>query len=268
MNRRTVTLGCVLVLFALLAEDAGAAPKRTRKKQEPKPANAISFEYQYEHFGSSTEPWSLATAEYSHRFDFGSVIGRLNRARRFGESGTQIEVDAYPRLGRGMYLYTNVGLSGDRIFPRQRFGAELYKSLPNSYEASVGLRQLNFASTNVTLFTGTIAKYRGNYYYVARPYVSHRTNGMSFSGQLMLRTYFATADDYASLMATFGTSPTDDIAPDAVDRRQSWSVRASAQRALLRNLIVVTRVGYRSEQIRQGSYRRGWVIGAGIERRF
>lgn len=267
MNRRVATLGCGIVLLALLAQNAAAAPNRARKKQEPKAQNAISFEFEYHDFGNSHDPWSLATVEYSHRFGFGSVIGRVNRAHRFGQSGRQIEVDAYPRLGRGMYLYTNVGFSADRVFPRQRFGAELYKSLPNSYEASAGFRQLNFGS-NVTLFTGSIAKYRGNYYYVARPYISNRTDGISVSGQLMLRTYFATADDHASLTATFGSSPTEDIAPDAVDRRQSWSVRAGAQRALRRNLIVAARVGYRSEQIRQDSYRRGWVVSAGIERRF
>lgn len=91
----------------------------------------------------------LAAAELSHRFDFGPVIGRVNQARRFGESGTQLEVDAYPRIGRGMYLYANAGVSQQRIFPRQRFGAELYKNLPNALETSLGFRQLNFKNTRV-----------------------------------------------------------------------------------------------------------------------
>lgn len=265
---RAIAVGLLLALFAMLATDASAATKPSRKKPDPQPGNAVSFELDYEDFGDAYKPWSLATAELSHRFDFGSVIGRVNRARRFGKSGTQIEVDAYPRLGRGMYLYTNAGVSQDSIFPRRRFGVELYKSLPSSFEASLGLRQLSFTRKDVTLFTGSVAKYRGNNYYVIRQYLSRRSGGTSFSGQFMVRTYFATADDYASLMATVGNSPTEDIAPDAVDRLVSWSVRASAQRVLSRNLIVTTRVGYRDEAIRLSAHRRGWVVGMGVKRRF
>lgn len=265
---RATGAGLLLALSAMLVADASAEPRASRKGPEPQLRNAVSFELDYEDFGVAYKPWSLAAVELSHRFDFGSVIGRINRARRFGQSGTQIEVDAYPRLGRGMFLYASAGVSQDSIFPRRRLGVELFKSLPSSFEASLGLRRLSFTSTNVTLFTGSIAKYRGNNYYVIRQYLSRRPGGTSFSGQFMVRTYFATADDYASLMATVGNSPTEDVTPDAVNRLRSWSVRASAQRVLIRNLIVTTRVGYRDEAIRLTTHRRGWVVGVGVKRRF
>ena len=259
---------CVLVVLLLAAENSAAATKKRRQKPLPKPKNAVSFEYEYETFGSSFKPWMLATAEMSHRFDFGPVIGRVNRARRFGESGTQVEVDAYPRIGRGMYLYLNAGRSEQQIFPRERFGAELYKNLPNAFETSLGFRQLNFKNSSVTLFTGTIAKYSGNNYYVARPYVSHHGSGTSLAAQFTARTYFATADDYASVIATFGKSPTEDITPDAVNRLSSGSVRVTAQRLLIRNVIFSARVGYSDEQIRLAGHRRGWIVGTGLQRRF
>ncbi|GAC1432946.1 MAG: hypothetical protein NVSMB68_05390 [Thermoanaerobaculia bacterium] len=260
---------CLLMILLLAAVDGAAATKRSKqKKAPPKPKNAVSVDYEHENFGNSFAPWSLASAEFSHRFDSGPLIGRINRARRFGQSGTQVEVDAYPHIGRGMYLYANAGKSQDRIFPRERFGLELYKNLPNAFETSVGFRQLNFASTKVTLFTGTVAKYSGNNYYVARPYISHGTAGTSFTGQFTARRYFATADDYVSLVATAGKSPTEDIAPDAVNRISSWNLRATAQRTLIRNLIGSARVGYRNEEIGPSRTRRGWMIGTGIQRRF
>lgn len=270
MNDRRVAAGWILCGFVVfsLAADAGAATKARRKKPEPKPKSAISFEYEYQTFGGFFTPWVLATAEMSHRFDFGPVIGRVNRARRFGESGTQVEVDAYPRIGHGMYVYANAGWSQQRIFPRARFGAEIYKNLPNAFETSLGFRQMNFTSTSVTLFTGTIGKYNGNNYYVVRPYVSNHGNGMSFTGQVTARTYFATADDYASVTATYGKSPTEDITPDAVNRLSSWNIRATAQRVLIRNLVFSARVGYRDEEIRLARHRRGWFVGTGIQRRF
>ena len=268
MSRRCIVAVCAVVVFALVADGAAAAPKPARRRPAPRPDNAVSLEYEYENFGDNYDPWALGMLELSHRFDFGSVIGRINRARRFSRSGTQFEADAYPRLGKGMYLYTNVGFSNASIFPKQRFGAELYKSLPNSYEASIGFRQLNFENSNVTLYTGTIAKYKGNFYYSARPYVSRSTSGTSFSGQFMLRNYFATADDYVSFVATAGSAPTEDITPDAVNRRRSFNVRVTAQRTIIRNLLFQAQVGYRDEQIRQAAYRRGWLIGAGIEHRF
>lgn len=250
------------------AESAAAAARRRQKILDERPRNAVSLEFEYETFGGSFTPWSLAAAELSHRFDFGSVIGRINQARRFNQSGTQFEVDAYPRIGRGMYLYANAGASQQRIFPRTRFGAELYKSLPNAFEASIGFRQLNFRTANVTLYTGTIAKYSGNNYYVLRPYIARQDKGTSFSGQVMLRTYFASADDYASLTATLGKAPTEDITVDSVNRVGSWNLRAAAQRVLVRNLLLKAQVGYRNEEIRLTAHRRGWSVGTAIQRRF
>lgn len=251
------------MVLLLAAFDAAAA-----QRPEARPKNAFSFEYEYEAFGGSFAPWVLATAELSHRFDFGPIIARVNHARRFGQGGTQLEADAYPRLGHGMYLYANAGTSQSAIFPRQRFGAEIYKNLPNAFETSLGFRQLNFTSTSVTLYTGTIAKYSGNNYYVVRPYFSHHANGDALTGQFMMRTYFATADDYASLTATYGKSPTEDITPDAVDRLSSWNIRATAQRVLIPNVVFSLRVGYSNEQFRLTAHRRGWIVGAGIQRRF
>lgn len=258
---------CLLIVVMLCAPAADALAA-TRKKADPKPDNAVSFDFEYENFGSAYSPWKLAWVEVQHRFDFGPVIGRVNRARRFGQSGTQLEVDAYPRISPTMYLYANAGVSGDDIFPRQRLGLELYKNLPNGYEASAGLRQLNFKSAHVTLFTGTVAKYLGNNYYMFRPYLSSRSGGTSTSAQFEVKTYFATADDNAAIIATYGKAPTEDIAPDAVNRLTSWNVRATAQKVLIRNLIFNARVGYRDEQIRQTAHRRGWMVGAGIQHRF
>lgn len=264
VERPLFVLGLTALLFA--AGSAVAAPRR--QKPEPVPQNAISADYEYEAFEGSFSPWTLASIEGLHRFGFGPVIARVNRARRFGESGTQLEVDSYPKLGHGMYLYANAGVSGQRIFPRTRVGAELYKSLSNAWEASAGFRQLNFRSASVTLLTGTVAKYRGNNYYSVRPYLALHGGRTSASAQATARKYFATADEYASIVATYGKSPTENIAPDAVDLLTSWNLRLSAQHALIRKLIVNAHVGYSDEQIRLATHRRGWSVGAGVQRRF
>lgn len=261
---------CSCLAILLFAGSTEAATKKVRKKKpaEPKPKHAVAVDLEYQNFGGSFSPWTRESVEYLHRLDFGPLIGRLNHGRRFNQSGTQFEVDAYPQLGRGMYLYANAGYSAQSIFPRTRVGAELYKSFPNALEGSLGFRQLNFRSSHVTLYTGSAGKYMGNDYYVVRPYVSRREGATAFSGQVMMRRYFATADDHASITATAGKAPTENIAPDAVNLLNSWSVRAEAQKAIFPKFLVKARVGYTSEQIRASTYRRGWLIGAGVQRRF
>jgi YaiO family outer membrane protein len=152
------------------------------------------------------DPMQYHTFKLSHITKYGSVIAKLNFNRRFNENGTQFEVDLYPKIAKGLYAYLNFGLANSAIFPDFRYGAELYKSLPHSFEASLGFRSLQY-STTTTIYTGSIGWYTGNDYWSIRPYFTPGDSGTSTSGALTYRKYRANADNYLSLGYSMGFSP-------------------------------------------------------------
>ena len=262
----------VTALFALALPLA--AQEKPKVEATPdlnaEPRNAISVDYEYEHYQQNAlEPWRLYTGELSHKFGFGSVIARVNRAHRFGEWGTQYELDAYPHIMPGMYAYLNAGISHDSIFPTHRYGGEIFKTLGHAFEGSIGFRRLLFTGTKVTLYTGSLAKYKGDYYFALRPYVSHdNVTGTSWSGQLEARSYGATADDYWGIRGSYGKSPTEDIILQEIARLKSWNGALFFKKRFTRTWVLNGRAGYRDQEFQLNSHRRSYYAGAGLELRF
>jgi len=170
--------------------------------------NSIGLNYTYDYFNNAS-PWQLTYLQYKLKTAIGAVIGRFNYANRFGLTGYQMEVEAYPKLSDKSYGYVNVGYSPSTLFPTFRLGMDYNRTLPNAFEASLGYRYLNFGSTNVMIYTGNVGKYVGNYWFSLRPYLVPGGSNVSVSGILTARRYFATADNYIGLQVGYGTSPDD-----------------------------------------------------------
>ena len=170
--------------------------------------NSVGISYTLDYF-SNIPSWHWAYIQYKHKTSLGAIIGRVNYANRFGSNGYQVEVDAYPTLFKMSYAYLNVGYSPTSLFPVFRAGMDYNRKLPNAFEASLGFRYLNFGSSNVTIFTGHVGKYLGNYWFSFRPYVTPGNKSVSLSGSLMGRRYFSSAENYVGLQIGYGTSPDD-----------------------------------------------------------
>lgn len=169
----------------------------------------------YTFTGSYTHDWfsdifgqsKKAYAQLSRRTNYGSVIGRMNYANRFNSHGLQPELDFYPSITDGWYGYLNVGYTTSTLFPEWRFGAELYMSLPRGFEASAGFRHLIFRGSSVTIFTGSVTKYYGNWMFTARPYFTPSDVGVSRSLNLLMRRYYGGPGTFITLRGGFGFSP-------------------------------------------------------------
>lgn len=261
------------VLFAVagvlcLAVTIGAQETSPAEEEKKTQKTEFRYSFEYESFADDFDIWREHSVELSHKFRYSSLIGRINTAKRFGDWGQQYEVDAYPKLGKGVYAYVNAGYSDARFFPEWRYGAEIYKNLPASFEASLGFRQLNFQNSNVTLYTGSISKYHGNYFTTLRPFVSEKEDGLSVSGSLQVRRYYATADDYLSFVVSYGESPEPDLTVDEINRLESWAVRVTGHTVIRRSLVLTGRAGYRDQQFPNDLHRRSYFVGAGFGRRF
>jgi YaiO family outer membrane protein len=169
--------------------------------------NGVGINYAADIFSGDYDPMHSGYVQLSRRTTLGSLFARWNLAKRFNTQGMQIETDLYPRLGDGVYAYLNYGFSESDLFPRHRGGAELYTKLPRSAEGSVGFRHLYFGpASSVTIYTGSLGLYFGNYWISFRPYFIPSDAGVSKSASIALRRYLGDAENFVSLRAGAGFS--------------------------------------------------------------
>jgi len=168
--------------------------------------NAIGVSSSIDLYSDVFDPMQLHSFDYTRVTKYGSIIAKVNFSRRFQDNGGQFEIDLYPKITKGLYAYLNVGFSNSYLFPDVRFGGELYKSLPHSFEASLGIRTLKYDSTT-NIFTGSIGWYFGNSYLSFRPYITPGDSGSSKSGTLNYRKYRSDANNYFSVLVGIGFSP-------------------------------------------------------------
>jgi len=264
LGRWRVASGCLLA--CLLAGPAGAAADRAASG-DAAPLDKVGVLYEFEDYNDIRD-WSLLEIEWSHKYPFGSVIGRVNLARRFGEAAEQYEIDAYPKITRRTYAYLNVGFAADSFFPERRYGGELFWNLPKRFEASLGFRRLEFENSDVTLYTGSLGYYQGNYYYSFRPYVARKPNGTSRSGHFLMRRWFGGREDYWTLRVGTGSTPDADLDVSEVGRLRSSKIELSAQKVVRPGWILRGNAGYRDQDFGFDRNRRSVVLGAGFQRLF
>jgi YaiO family outer membrane protein len=158
-------------------------------------------------FSSIYDQMHYFYGQYSKETQKGTVVARYNLNRKFNTFGSQIEMDAYPSLGKGRYAFLNIGYSNSFIFPTWRYGAQVYQNLPKAVDASLGFRLLNFSGSKVWIYTGSLGKYYGNSYFFITPYIIPSDEGFSKSLSLTYRKYTANEDQYFGVRVGFGFSP-------------------------------------------------------------
>ncbi len=168
--------------------------------------NTIGINSSVDFYSKTFDPMQYHTLKYARQTKYGSIIAKVNFNRRFNENGMQYEVDMYPKISKGLYAYANLGFSNSFLFPDIRYGAELYKSLPKSFEVSLGFRSLKYTTTT-NIYTGSIGWYKGNSYFSFRPYLTPGDKGMSKSGTFTYRYYGSDADNYIGISTGIGFSP-------------------------------------------------------------
>jgi len=170
--------------------------------------NAISITYNYSHFDKQfDDDWHIVGVSYKRVTPIGSVILRGNYANKFSSNGTQIELEAYPRLSKMFYLYVGGAYSGDvGLFPKYRTGVSLNANLPHSFEAEIGYRQLYF-SNNIWMYTASVGKYYKNFWFNLRTYITPDSKNISHSYTGTIRYYTKSAQDYIAFQIGTGISP-------------------------------------------------------------
>jgi YaiO family outer membrane protein len=160
-------------------------------------------------YGDHTSTWQEESVSLKRGLNAGSMILRFSQASRFGLHSTLGEVDWYPSLRPGTYLYLNAGYSPQgELYPTYRAAAELFQNLGKGYEASLGMRRLQFSASHINIFTGTFGRYHKNWFGSVRTYiVPDSQQGTSVSYQFLARRYFHDSQRYASFTYSRGRTP-------------------------------------------------------------
>ncbi len=177
--------------------------------------NAISVDYGFDSYKTTYGFQQLQDLTYTRVTKMGSINFRLYTAQRFDRFGSQFEIEAYPSLFDKTYAYVSYAYSGTALFPKHRMGLEVFRSLPASFEASLGMRYLKFSSSDVTIYTATLGWYVGNIWLSARTYITpdKDVGAVSKSVSLRGRYYLNSTNTFIGASAGFGFSPESEIEP-------------------------------------------------------
>jgi YaiO family outer membrane protein len=255
-------------MFSVALASTAAAQGEPDQRPLPKPLRTLGVDYGYANYQGDIDAWHLASISIGDRRAWGAVAGRLNLARRFATNGAQAEVDAYRSLGKRAYGYLNAGYSRTAVFPDWRWGGEYFRSLPRAYEASLGVRRLHFGGPPVTLFTGAVGRYTGNYWLSLRPFVRDKSSGVSAAASLTARRYRQDPDNYVGARIGYGSSPSDDIIASQLTRTSSMQVALNGSGAASTRAVTTWSLGFEREELSPSEFRNRWGFGVGAKLRF
>jgi YaiO family outer membrane protein len=264
LKEATATVKKLLAMNSGHAEAKVLLERLEYSKQEYK----LTLDYAYDVFDKTFDPWHQVSVSLNRQLSLGPLIGRLNYAHRFGRDAVQYEVDFYPRIRRGTYLYLNAGYSANSIFPEYRLGSEVYQSLPRSYEASLGFRRLQFPGSGVTIYTGSLGKYYRNYWFSFRPYVTPSSIGASASYSGTVRIYLDDADRYFTFSAGAGSFPDERNTTLDTFRLRTAKVSVDGRFRMGRGLFGTATAGFDTQEITRGNRRNHFNIGFSLEKTF
>lgn len=164
--------------------------------------------YSYDYLSAGRDAQHEASLSMRGPTPRGSLIGRFSRADRFGDHSYQLDADFYPHIRPGTYAYLNFGGSPDAaLYPQYHLGSDIFQSVGHGFEATIGYRHLQF-SDGVNIFTFALYKYRGDWIYSGRMYLTPDDIGVGKTGVFAMKRLFGNegTHDFLEFRFSFGSS--------------------------------------------------------------
>ncbi len=217
---------------------------------------------------SSLDPWHWVSLEHKETFGFGPIIFKLNYADRFQNAATQVEVESYPTLRKGTYLYTGFGFSKSDLFPSFRFGLEAFQALPSDYEVSLGFRYLEVPEKKIPIYVGSLGKYWQSYWFNATTYVSSTNSSLSKSWIFKMRKYLSKPANHLELYVGSGVSPDANLGGEEINYLGSRSFGSSYKQELNSKYDFTVGIHFSNLETRVGAYRGDTGVQLALSRRY
>ena len=121
----------------------------------------------------------IATIQYSHKFDKGTLTARLNYAGRITGSGYQFELDGTLIHNRRWYSFANIGIGYSDtfiVFPPFKFSYSIFHNFDKGYDGELGFRYIKLDSSNnsVSVLAGVSKEWK-YFYFTFKGFLSDMT---------------------------------------------------------------------------------------------
>jgi YaiO family outer membrane protein len=255
LGRRREARQVVTTLLSRFPGHVQARSLKNRLDTELRPWT-LTMGYGDDRFSDGRIPWHELSTSLTRQTPVGSVIGRVSRASRFGFSDRLYEVDFYPSFRPGTYGFVSYGRAqDDALFPNYRVAADIFQSLGNGFEGSLGMRRLAFSSTT-DIYLGSLTRYVGNWMLTAKVFTVPDYDGPedSVSVHALVRRYIK-GDGESFLTAGYSRGASREELSDSAELQQldADTVRAGAEVLFGRTVVAVTGSTSRQERVRGGT---------------
>jgi YaiO family outer membrane protein len=177
----------------LLALDATNQQARQMRQRlvESQRSWSIGAGYGYDGFSDRRTPWQEQWLMLRRRTGIGSVIFTGSRADRYHETDQQYELEAYPRIRPGTYMYLDSAFSPNQVwYPKYRLGAHVYQSFGRGYEGSIGCSRLGFGD-GINIYIASLSKYISRWLLIGQVFIRPKDIGTNASYHAAFRYYFS-----------------------------------------------------------------------------
>ena len=183
--------------------------------------------------------WREAALTARNNTELGPTIVRLKRVERGPLSDGRLEMELYPAFPHGYLVLAGGASTSSTVYAKTTASAELFGSLTDHLEASVGYRRMNF-DTGVDMLGGSVGAYAGQFLLGSR--VSHVLHDAGTSVILSARRFFGDGGAYLGAKLATGSVPVELRTPTDFTVRFSQSVSAES-RFVVRRLLVLSLEG-------------------------
>ena len=236
--------------------------------------NEIGVSYNYINFSEeylNYQNWHTTSAEYQHNFNRTAVIGRINYSDREINSGSLVELEAYPVFNERFYAFTNLGFSNGAVFPEFRGSVSLHYNFLKILEGEVGGRILNFSGQSY--FSGILglSAYYEQFYFNARTFIGPERSGQLIQNyQFNVRYYLKDADNYLFARLGSGVSPDErtDYTQIQYPGLETYYLSAGINKTFGMNHIVQLSAGFLTENITEDLQGNQFLANFGYRYRF
>jgi YaiO family outer membrane protein len=237
--------------------------------------HATETNYIYAFFSDNTPHWHWINLQQTRRLNKHLINFGLNYTYRFNTSAVQYDINAYPVLSQKVYAYLNAAYSQGVTFPRLRSGAELFRTLGENHEVSLGLRYFDFRESKSTIITGSLSQVYKSYLFTLRPYINFSDKSVAPAGSIIMRRYLKDNKfNFMSLSVNYGFVPDNptqyaiviqNVLPASeVYLLKSVGIRLDFQHDFYRSLKIKSLLSYEKEEFIQGRFRNRISTGFGL----
>ena len=235
--------------------------------------NNFQSSFVVDEYDKGRAPQILISSQLGRNFTFGSLTMRINLADKFGQRGLQYEVESYAHFTKSIYADISAAFAYDVIFPKERYGAELYFKLPAGFEFSGGIRYQKY-TTGATFYTSSLGNYYKNYWFNIRTFISPKRDStienisLKTSGITLIasvRNYFGDGDNYIGIRLGHGQSPDERRTLNLAQYTKSYSFSLELQKSAFGRWVMKGEIQYSKENIREDSYSQRLTTGITVK---